>query len=77
MILIAYIDVALGSMALQAFAGMVIAGLVMGRRFLTSPFTWLGSRRSPQECDDGANEIENKPRVLRSDDGAQRVNVAK
>jgi hypothetical protein len=60
MTLIAYLDVALGSMALQAVAGMFIAGLVMGRRFLMSPFSWLGSRRSAQECDSGANEREEK-----------------
>jgi hypothetical protein len=60
MILIAYIDVALGSMALQAFAGIVIGALVMGRRFLMSPFAWLGLRRSAQECDGGANELEDK-----------------
>jgi len=50
-ILIAYIDAALGSMLLQALAGTVLTGLLMGRRFLMAPFAWLGSRRTVEECD--------------------------
>lgn len=60
MILIAYIDAALGSMVLQALAGTVFAGLVMGRRLLMAPLAWLGSRRSAQECHGGANELDEK-----------------
>ena len=60
MILLAYIDTALGSMVLQALAGLFFAGMVMGRRLLASPFAWLGARRSAQECNGGANEPEEK-----------------
>jgi len=41
---IAYIDLALGSMLLQATAGMILAGMVMGRRILALPLTWFQSR---------------------------------
>lgn len=37
----AYIDIALGSMLLQATAGMVLAGMVMGRRLLAAPLAWI------------------------------------
>lgn len=49
--LIAYIDVNLGSMLIQAFAGTAFAGLVMGRRLLTVPLEWLRSRRAETERD--------------------------
>ena len=46
MILIAYIDVALGSMLLQALAGTVLAGMLMGRRIFAAPLKWFGFNRS-------------------------------
>ena len=44
--LFAYIDLALGSMLLQGMAGMILAGVIMGRRILTAPFAWFQSRGS-------------------------------
>lgn len=41
--LFAYIDIALGSMLIQAMAGMVLAGMVMGRRLLAAPLSWFSS----------------------------------
>ena len=46
--LFAYIDPALGSMLLQAMAGMIFAAMVVGRRILTSPFAWITSKNSAQ-----------------------------
>jgi hypothetical protein len=40
-ILIAYIDPALGSMLLQAMAGVLFAAMIMGRRILAAPLRWL------------------------------------
>ena len=42
--LFSYIDSALGSMLLQAMAGMIFAGMVMGRRILAVPLAWFQSR---------------------------------
>jgi len=53
--LFAYIDIALGSMLIQAMAGMVLAGIVMGRQLLTASLTWIrpgGSEISASDCED-------------------------
>ena len=47
--LFAYIDPALGSMLLQGIAGMILAGIVMGRRILALPLTWFQSRGAMPE----------------------------
>jgi hypothetical protein len=47
--LFAYIDPALGSMLLQGLAGMILAGLIMGRRILAFPLTWFQSRGAMAE----------------------------
>ena len=44
-ILIAYIDPALGSMLLQAMAGVMFAAMIMGRRILAAPLRWLQAIR--------------------------------
>ncbi len=49
MLLFAYIDPALGSMLLQAMAGVIFAALVMGRRILLAPLHWLHLRRPTQD----------------------------
>ena len=49
--LLAYIDAALGSMLLQAMAGMVFAAIVMGRRILAAPFAWMSSKDSTEVSD--------------------------
>ena len=49
--LFAYIDSALGSMLLQAMAGMVLAGMVMGRRILAVPLAWLKPESDEPESD--------------------------
>jgi hypothetical protein len=54
--LFAYIDPALGSMMLQAVAGLVLAGVVMGRRILVAPFAWLRVKRPPCESDSDLSE---------------------
>ena len=41
LMIFAYIDPALGSMLLQAIAGVMIAMVVMGRRILLKPLEWL------------------------------------
>jgi hypothetical protein len=55
--LIAYIDLALGSMLVQATAGMVLAGLVMGRRILAVPLTWFQSRGTMPESEIELQEL--------------------
>ena len=57
MILIAYIDMALGSMLLQALAGTVLAGMLMGRRIFAAPLEWIGFNRSAQDPDSESPEI--------------------
>jgi TRAP-type C4-dicarboxylate transport system permease small subunit len=49
--LIAYIDTALGSMLLQAMAGMIFAAMVIGRRVLAAPLAWMSSKNSAQATD--------------------------
>jgi hypothetical protein len=49
--LIAYIDTTLGSMLLQAMAGMIFAAIVMGRRILATPLAWISSKNSAQDTD--------------------------
>jgi hypothetical protein len=44
--LFAYIDPALGSMLLQAVAGVIVAAMVIGRRFLMAPIGWLSAMAS-------------------------------
>jgi hypothetical protein len=51
LMLIAYIDTALGSMLLQAMAGMIFAAMVMGRRILAIPLAWMSSKNSAQDTD--------------------------
>jgi hypothetical protein len=55
--LLAYIDSALGSMLLQAMAGMIFAAVVMGRRMLAAPLAWLNPRSSDQESNGEVQEI--------------------
>jgi hypothetical protein len=55
--LFAYIDLALGSMLLQATAGMVLAGIIMGRRILAVPFTWFQSSGTMPESDGELREF--------------------
>ena len=57
LILTAYIDPSLGSMLLQAMAGIFFATLVMGRRLFLAPLELLRLRRSapkdqPEETTD-------------------------
>ncbi len=54
--LFAYIDTVLGSMLLQAMAGMIFAAVVMGRRILAAPLAWMSSRNSAQDPDSEAHE---------------------
>ena len=54
--LFAYIDTALGSMLLQAMAGMILAAMVMGRRILAAPLAWISSKDSAPDTD--AEELE-------------------
>jgi len=61
LMLLAYIDTALGSMLLQAMAGMIFAAIVMGRRILAAPLAWMSSRDSAQELDSEAPEIAESP----------------
>lgn len=56
LMLIAYIDLALGSMLIQAMAGIVLAGMVMGRRFLAAPFAWFSSKNA-QEPESELQEV--------------------
>jgi hypothetical protein len=49
--LVAYIDAALGSMLLQAMAGLVLAGVVMGRRILAVPFGWIQTKNPESNGD--------------------------
>jgi hypothetical protein len=55
--LLAYIDTALGSMLLQGMAGMILAGIVMGRRILAIPLAWLHSRGAMPESVDELQEL--------------------
>jgi hypothetical protein len=59
--LLAYIDTALGSMLLQAMAGVIFAGMVMGRRILATPLAWMSSRNSTPDSDGEALEIADLP----------------
>jgi hypothetical protein len=59
--LIAYIDTALGSMLLQAMAGMIFAAMVMGRRVLAAPLAWMSSKNSAQAPAGEAQEIAELP----------------
>ena len=43
-------------MMLQAVAGLILAGVVMGRRILVAPFAWLRWKRSPCEPDSDLGE---------------------
>jgi hypothetical protein len=56
MMLIAYIDAALGSMILQAMVGTALAGIVMGRRILMAPLEWLGLKRAIPDPDGETHE---------------------
>ena len=49
--LFAYIDTALGSMLLQAMAGMIFAAMVIGRRVLAAPLAWMSSKNSAEAVD--------------------------
>jgi len=55
--LLAYIDSALGSMLLQAMAGMIFAAVVMGRRILATPLAWLHAKSCTGESADDRQEI--------------------
>ena len=62
--LFAYIDPALGSMLLQGMVGMILAGMVMGRRILALPLAWFQSRGAMPESEGELQEL--------SDAGADR-----
>ena len=51
LMLFAYIDTALGSMLLQAMAGMIFAAMVLGRRILAAPLAWMTAKNSAPETD--------------------------
>jgi hypothetical protein len=55
--LLAYIDTALGSMLLQAMAGLIFAAMVMGRRILATPLAWMSSKDSTPDPDGEALEV--------------------
>lgn len=59
--LFAYIDLALGSMLLQGMAGMVLAAMIMGRRFLALPFAWFQSRDAMPESEGELPEVSDVP----------------
>ena len=55
--LLAYIDAALGSMLLQAMAGMIFAAIVMGRRILAAPLAWMSSKDLTESTEDSDAEL--------------------
>jgi hypothetical protein len=55
--LFAYIDTALGSMLLQGMAGMILAGMIMGRRILAVPLAWFQSRGATPESEGELQEV--------------------
>ncbi len=55
--LLAYIDSALGSMLLQAMAGVIFAAIVMGRRILAAPLAWIYPSSSAQESNSDSQEM--------------------
>ena len=55
--LFAYIDSALGSMLLQGMAGLILAGMVMGRRILAAPLAWFRSRGTMPEVEGELQEL--------------------
>ena len=55
--LFAYIDTALGSMLLQGMAGMILAGMIMGRRILAVPLTWFQNRGAMPEPESELQEV--------------------
>ena len=56
--LFAYIDLSLGSMLLQAMAGVIFAAVVMGRRILAAPLEWLHLKRRAQDDDSAESSAE-------------------
>ena len=58
MMLFAYIDPALGSMLLQAMAGVIFAAMVIGRRMILAPLEWL-HLRSPAKAPEPPGEEDN------------------
>ena len=59
--ILAYIDLAFGSMLLQAMAGVIFAAMVMGRRILAAPLAWISSRGSAEEANSEQHEIAELP----------------
>jgi hypothetical protein len=55
--LFAYIDTALGSMLLQAMAGVVFAAIVMGRRILATPLAWFYGQSPEQDSSSDSQEM--------------------
>ena len=55
--LFAYIDTALGSMLLQAMAGVIFAAVVMGRRILAAPLAWIYPRSSAADTTSDSQEM--------------------
>lgn len=55
--LFAYIDSALGSMLLQAMAGIIFAAIVMGRRILAAPLARIYGQSSTQEPNSDSQEM--------------------
>jgi hypothetical protein len=61
LMLFAYIDVVLGSMLLQGMAGMILAGIVMGRRVLAAPLGWFQSKEAVAESQGELQEVSANP----------------
>jgi len=55
--LFAYIDSALGSMLLQAMAGIIFAAIVMGRRILAAPLAWFYGQSATQDSNSDSQEM--------------------
>jgi hypothetical protein len=55
--ILAYIDTALGSMLLQAMAGILFAAIVMGRRILAAPLAWIYGQSSDQDSKSDSQEM--------------------
>jgi len=58
--LFAYIDPALGSMLLQGMAGMILAGMIMGRRILALPLAWFQNRGTMPESEGERQELSDR-----------------
>jgi hypothetical protein len=59
--LLAYIDPAIGSMLLQALAGIFLAAMVMGRRIFFAPLEWLHLKTPRRGSDGESHELAELP----------------